>query len=135
MVASSERCQPSRASLYLHLFDEVLKLEVLRGTEPKTLFIRVLERKDSADTLSGLANSRENFFSIGILDLNDELRFIVGTLRRPWGVVVVARVANFMSSATGLETGDVIPSVNQTPIYSLSALRAALAKVRTDEAA
>jgi hypothetical protein len=100
MVASSERCQPSRASLYLHPFDEVLKLEVLRGTEPKTLFIRVLGMKDSADGLSGLANSRENFFSTGIPDLNDELRFIVGMLRSPSGVVVVARVANFMSSET-----------------------------------
>jgi hypothetical protein len=55
---------------------------------------------------------------------------MVGTLRNPSGVVVVARVANVMSSATGLETGDVIHSVNQTSIDSLSSLRAALNQIK-----
>ncbi len=64
------------------------------------------------------------------LDLNDDLRAMLGTLRNPAGVVVVARVADFLSSATGLETGDVIHSVNQTPIDSLSSLRAALRQIK-----
>jgi len=115
--------------LYLHQLDQVLKVEVLRGAEQKTLFIPVLEMKDPMDALSDLANSRKNLVSrLGILalDLNDELRAMVGTLRNPSGVVVVARVADVMSSATGLETGDVIHRVNQIPIDSLSSLRAAL---------
>ena len=64
------------------------------------------------------------------LSLNDELRSMVGTLRNPSGVVVVARVANFMSSETGLETGDIIHSVNQAPVDSLSSLRAALTEIK-----
>jgi len=121
------------AALYLHPLDEVLKLEVLRGTEQKTLFIPVLEVKDPMDALPDLANSRDNLVSrLGILalDLNDRLRSMVCTLRNPSGVVVVARVANFMSSVTGLEAGDVIHSVNQTPIDSLSSLRAALRQIK-----
>jgi serine protease Do len=121
------------AALYLHPLDEVLKLEVLRGTEQKTLFIPVLEMKDPMDSLSDLVNSGENLVSqLGILalSLNDELRSMVGTLRNPSGVVVVARVANFMSSETGLETGDIIHSVNQAPIDSLSSLRAALTQIK-----
>ena len=113
------------SALYLHPLDEVLKLEVLRGTEQKTLFIPALEMKDPMDALPNLANSRENLVSrLGILalDLNDELRSMVGTLRNPSGVVVVARVADFMSSVTGLQTGDIIHSVNQAPIDSLSSL-------------
>jgi serine protease Do len=119
--------------LYLHPLDEVLKLEVLRGTGQKTLFIPVLEMKDPMDALSELGNSRDNLISrLGILglDLNDELRSMLGPLRSPSGIVVVARVADFMSSVTGLQTGDVIHSVNQTSIDSLSSLRDALRKIK-----
>jgi serine protease Do len=121
------------AALYLHPLDEVLKLEVLRGTESKMLFIPALEMKDPLDTLPDMANSRDNLISrLGILalGLNDELRSMVGPLRIPSGVIVVARVANFLSSATGLETGDVIHSLNQVPIDSLGSLRAALAQIK-----
>jgi len=121
------------SALYLHPLDEVLQLEVLRGTERKTLFIPAVEMKDPMDSLSDLVNSRENLVSrLGILALrlNDELRSMVGTLRNPSGVVVVARVANFMSSETGLETGDIIHSVNQVPVDSLSSLRAALTEIK-----
>jgi serine protease Do len=121
------------SALYLHPLDEVLKLEVLRGTERKTLFIPATEMKDPMDSLSDLVNSPENLVSrLGILalSLNDDLRSMVGTLRNPSGVVVVARVANFMSSETGLEAGDIIHSVNQAPIDSLSSLRAALTQIK-----
>ena len=125
------------AALYLHPLDEVLKLEVLRGTERKTLFIAALEMKDTMDALPDLANRRDNLVSrLGILglDLDDKLRSMLGTLRSPSGVVVVARVADFMSSSTGLETGDVIHSVNQMPIDSLSSLRAALKQIKPHDA-
>jgi len=120
-------------ALYLHPLDEALKLEVLRGKERKTLFIAALEMKDPMDALPDLANSRENLVSrLGILalTLDDQLRSMFGTLRDPSGVVVVARVANFMSSATGLQAGDVIHGVNQTSIDSLSSLHAALREIR-----
>ncbi len=125
------------AALYLHPLDQSLKLEVLRGSERKTLYIAAMEMKDSMDALSEMATSRENVVArLGILalDLNDELRGMLGTLRDPSGVVVVARVADFLSSATGLETGDVIHRVNQTPIDSLSSLRAALRQIKPHDA-
>jgi serine protease Do len=121
------------AALYLHPLDESLKLEVLRGTERKTLFIAALEMKDAMDALPDLANSRDNLVPrLGILalDLNDDLRSMLGPLRNSSGIVVVARVADFMSAASGLQTGDVIHSVNQTPIDSLSSLRATLRPIK-----
>jgi serine protease Do len=117
--------------------DESLKLEVLRGRERKTLYIVALEMKDAMDALPDLANSRENLVNrLGILglDLNDQLRSALGTLRNGSGVVVVARVADFASAATGLETGDVIHSVNQTSIDSLTTLRATLRQIKPHEA-
>jgi len=125
------------AALYLHPLDETLKLEVLRGTEHKTLYIAALEMKDPMDALPDLANTRENLVSrLGILalTLDEKLRSMVGTLRIPTGVVVVGRVANFLTAATGLETGDVIHSVNGTPIDSLSSLREALRQIKPHDA-
>lgn len=124
------------AALYLHPLDEVLKLDILRGTERKTLFVPVLEMKDPLDALSDRASSNDNVISrLGILGLtvDDELRSMFGTLRNPSGVVVVARVADFMSSATGLQTGDVIRSVNQTAVDSVNSLRAALTPIKSRE--
>ena len=124
------------AALYLHRLDESLKLEVLRGREPKTVYIAALEMKDPMDALPDLANARENLVSrLGVLalDLNDELRSVVGPLRNPLGIVVVARVQDFMSSATGLQTGDIIHSLNQMPIDSLSSLRAALEPIKSHD--
>ena len=121
------------AALYLHPLDEPLKLEVLRGTERKTLYIVALEMKDAMDALPDLANPRDNLVSrLGILalDLNDGLRSMLGTLRNSSGVVVVARVADFLSSASGLQTGDVIHSVNQISIDSLTSLRATLRQIK-----
>ena len=126
------------AALYLHPLDEVLKLEVLRGTEHKTLFVAAIEMKDAMDALSDLNVSNDNLVSrLGILglDLNDQLRSMVGQLRISSGVVVVARVADFRSSANDLQTGDVIHSVNQTSIDSLSSLRAALRQIKPHDPA
>ena len=114
----------------------MLKLEVLRGTERKILFIPVFEMKDPLDALPDLVNSRDSLVSrLGVLalGLNDQVRSMVGPLRNPSGVVVVARVADVMSSATGLDTGDVIHSVNQVSIDSLSSLRAALTQIKPHE--
>jgi serine protease Do len=62
------------------------------------------------------------------------LRSTLGPLRNPSGVVVVARVADFLSSATGLQTGDVIHSVNRTPVDSLPSLRTALDQIKPHDA-
>ena len=124
------------SALYLHPLDESLKLEILRGTEHKTLYIAALEMKDAMDSMPDLANSRDNLINrLGVLalDLNDNLRTMLGTLRDGSGVVVVARVAEFMSSASGLEAGDVIHTVNQTPISSLKTLRAALSQIKAHD--
>jgi serine protease Do len=124
------------AALYLHPLDEVLKLEILRGTERKTLFIAVLEMKDPMDALPDLVNPRDNLIPrLGVLalNLNDDLRAMIGSLRNSSGVLVVARVADFLADS-GLESGDVIHAVNQTEVDSLDSLRAALARLNPGDA-
>jgi serine protease Do len=125
-------------ALYLHPTDELLKLEVLRGTTKKTLFIPVLEKKDPMDSLTNLADPQANLIPrLGILalDLSDQLRQALGSdLRIPSGVVVVARAANFVGPDSGLQTGDLLHKLNRTPIESLDQLRTAVHQLKPGDA-
>ena len=110
----------------------MLKLDVLRGTQQQALFVPAIEMKDSLDNLSDLVNRPDNLVRrLGVLaaDIDDEVRSAMGKLRISSGVIVVARVANFVGVDTGLQTGDVIHRVNQQDVDSLATLRAALAKI------
>jgi serine protease Do len=125
------------SALYLHPLDQPLKLEILRGTERKLLLIAALEMKEPMDALPNMVNARDNLVArLGILalDLNENLRSMLGTLRKPSGVVVVAKVADIRSSVSGLDAGDVIHSVNQKPIDSLTSLRDALRQIQPRDA-
>src|SRR5579862_362305 len=117
------------ATMYLHPLDEVMKLVVLRGNEKQTLYIPVTEHRDQMDKLIDAIDPDQSLVRrLGILavDLNDQIRSIAGNLRNPSGVVVIARAANLIGPETGLKTGDVIHSVDKTPVDSVESLRATL---------
>jgi len=122
------------AALYLHPTDEVLKLQVLRGTEKKSLNIPVLEKRDQMDTIADLANPSTSLIPrLGILalPLDDKLRAALrDTLRIPSGVVVLARAADLIGPETGLLQGDVIHSLNRKTIDSLESLRDAVHQIK-----
>ncbi len=121
------------SALYLHRLDEVLKLEILRGDQKKTLYVPAIEHRDEMDQLFDAADPEKNLISrLGILatDLTDDLRSKIGTLRIPSGVVVLGRAADLILPDTGLETGDIIHALNTTPITSMDLLRAALATLK-----
>jgi serine protease Do len=117
------------AAMYLHPLDEVMKLVVLRGTEKKVLYVPVSEHRDQMDKLMDAVDPDQSLVRrLGILavDLNEQLRSVVGSLRISSGVVVIARAVDLIGPETGLKSGDVIHSVNTTPVESLDSLRAAL---------
>jgi serine protease Do len=124
------------AALYLHRVDKVLKLEVLRGDERKTLYIPAIEQRDPMDQLFDAADPDKSLVPrLGILaiDLTSDLRNQIGPLRIPSGVVVLGRAADLITPETGLQTGDVIHSLNTLPITSMDALRAAVRELKTGE--
>jgi S1-C subfamily serine protease len=121
------------AAMYLHPLDQVMKLVILRGKERKTLEVPVMERRDPMDKVMDAVDPQTSLVQrLGVLavDLNDQLRSVVGDLRIPSGVVVVARTADLLRPDTGLKTGDVVHSVNTTTIDSVESLRAALEKIK-----
>ena len=125
------------SSLYLHRLDKVLKLEILRGDEKKTLYVPAIEARDPMDQLFDAADPEKSLVSrLGILavDITGDLRNQIGTLRIPGGVVVLGRAADLITPDTGLQTGDVIHAVNTTPITSMDALRAAIRSLKTGDA-
>lgn len=121
------------AALYLHRVDELLKLDILRGNERKTIYIPAIEEHDPIDQLLDAADPEKSLIpKLGILgiDFDSNLRNEI-SLRIPSGVVVIGRAADLITPETGLETGDVIHSLNTTPIRSMADLRAAVDELKT----
>lgn len=121
------------AAMYLHPLDQTMELVVLRGTQRKTLQIPVTEHRDPMDKVMDAVDPEKSLIRrLGILavDLDSQLKSVVGELRIPSGVVVVARAADLLGPETGLRTGDLIHSVNSTPVDSVTSLRACLRDIK-----
>jgi len=121
------------SALYLHRLDEVLKLEILRGNQKKTLYIPAIEHRDQMDQMFDAADPEKSLVPhLGILaiDFTPELRKHVDSLRIPSGVIVLGRAADLITPDTGLQTGDVIHALNTTPIPDLATLRATVSNLK-----
>jgi serine protease Do len=117
------------SALYLHRIDEVLKLEILRGSEKKTLYVPAIENHDQMDQLLDAANPENSLISrLGILavGITPELQNRLGSLRLPSGVLVVGRAADLILSDSGLLAGDIVHRMNTISIDSLDGLRNAV---------
>jgi len=124
------------SALYLHRLDQVLKLEILRGNQKKTLYIPAIEHRDQMDQLFDAADPEKNLVSrLGILaiDFTADLRNQMGSLRIASGVIVLGRAADLILPDTGLQTGDVIHALNTTPVFDMATLRAAVLSLKTGD--
>ncbi|HEX3571041.1 MAG TPA: trypsin-like peptidase domain-containing protein, partial [Acidobacteriaceae bacterium] len=122
------------SALYLHRLDEVLKLEVLRGEERKTLYVPAIEERDPMDQLFDAADPEQSLVPhLGILavDFTADLRKNIASLRIPSGVIVLGRAADLITPETGLQTGDIIHALNTTSITSVDGLRSAVLALKT----
>jgi len=129
---------PSLSSaLYLHRLDQVVKLEILRGKEKKTLYVPAVEHRDQMDQLLDTINPENSLIpKLGVLaiDLSGDLGAKLSSeLRIPSGVMVVGRAADLILPDTGLQAGDVIHRLNTTSIDSVAALRTAVAQLKTGD--
>jgi serine protease Do len=125
------------AALYLHRLDQVVKFDILRGKERKTIYIPAIEKRDHMDELLDAVNPENSLIPrLGVLaiDITPDLRSRLGSLRIASGVIVVGRTADLIMPDTGLEAGDIIHQLNTTPIDSVETLRNALAALKTGDA-
>jgi serine protease Do len=117
------------ASTYLHDPNKPMKLDILRGAdnEKKTLYVVAVEKHDQMDLLMDATDPEKSLvprLGILVVDISDQMRSAFGTTRMPGGVVVVGRAANLIVSESGLQTGDIIHSLNNKPVDSVEGLRA-----------
>jgi serine protease Do len=123
-------------ALYLHPVDQVLKLDLLREGEKKTLFIPVLQEKHQMDQLLDLADSQNSLvpqLAILAVTIDDKVRPMIADLRIPSGVVVLGKAADLFGPNIGLAAGDVIHAINNRPVDSVDNLRSALTQLKSGD--
>jgi len=121
------------AALYLHRLDQVVKLEIQRGKDRKTLYIPAIEHRDHMDELLDAVNPENSLVPrLGVLaiDLTGDLRSRLSSLRIPSGVIVVGRAADLTMPDTGLQAGDILHQINTQAIDTVDTLRTALGALK-----
>jgi serine protease Do len=121
------------AATYLHDPSRLLKVEILRGSQKKTLYIPAVEKHDQMDALMDATDPDKSLVpQLGVLavDITDQLRAAIGTPRITGGVVVVGRAADLIVTDSGLQTGDIIQSLNTKQIDSVETLRGAVSALK-----
>ena len=124
------------AALYQHPPDRVVNIEILRGAEHLSFSVPAILARDRMDQFAGIADPKKSHIAalaVLALNLNDELRSMLPGLRSSEGVLVLGRAAGFSSANSGLQSGDVIESLNHTSIASVEQLKAALARLKSGD--
>jgi serine protease Do len=126
------------AALYRHPLDQVLKVDVLRGTQKLSFNVPAIQAQDRMNQLVDVSDPVKSYSArLGIFGLTfvGELRSLLPEVRLSTGVIVVGRSPGFNSVKTGLRTGDIIHSVNHMPIESVEQLNSAVAQLKSGAAA
>ena len=126
------------ASLYQHPLDHVLKVDVLRGGEKLSFNVAAVTITGHIDQLASQVDPvKSHVARLAILgmDFTEDLRSALQVVRIGSGVIVIGRAPGFNSINTGLRTGDLIHSLNRTPIDSVEQLKAVVAKLRSGDSA
>jgi serine protease Do len=130
-----ENARQLEVNLYSMPVGEKVKIQVLRGDQKLGFEVEVIERDDDPQRFADLVNPEENVIAkLGILgiEINSKIAQMLPDLRKKYGIVVAARASGSPFSAA-LAPGDVIYSVNGTPVTSLVALRQVLDRLKPNE--
>jgi serine protease Do len=112
----------------LYLAKNALQVRVRRGTQTRDLQVRAVEPDHPLEEMADFSNPDKYLVrELGVLavDVNDKVRQTLH-LRRPSGVVVVARTLDGPSINSGLLPGDTIHALNRVEIESVDGLRHAI---------
>ncbi len=126
------------AALYQHPPDQVLRVDVVRGTQPLSFKVAAIPAQDRMDQLADVADPVKSYCGqLGIFGLNfvPQLSSLLPEIRIASGVIVVGQALGFNSVRTGLRMGDVIHSLNHMTIESVEELNSAVAQLKPGSAA
>jgi serine protease Do len=109
---------------------KTVKLTVERDGQQLTLEVAVVEQDDDPQRFADLVDPEKNQIKrLGILgiEISPKVADLLPDLRKPYGVVVAARIA---TAPSDLQPGDVIHEINGTPVTTIAALRDAMDRHR-----
>jgi serine protease Do len=117
-------------ALYSIPLNKMVDMEVLRGSQRVPARVTVAERDDDPFRFLDLVKPEENRVSklgiVGVPITQDVAKLLPDT-RKQYGIIVAARTGDAeYAGQGGLKLGDVIYSVNTTPVSTLEALRSAV---------
>jgi serine protease Do len=124
-------------SLYSYAVGENATLEIQRGKQTISYQVPVVEKQDVQGRLADLVTKEQNQIpELGILalPLDDRLLSMLPPLRNQFGVVVAAKESEGAYIGEGPLAGDIIYSVNGTPVGSVDSLRLALDELKLADA-
>jgi serine protease Do len=111
-------------------------LAVLRGSNHLMIDVPVAQSDDDPQRFADLVNPEDNLIPrLGILGVGIDKRLaeLLPDLRNSYGVVVAAGSTTDLASGTGLKPGDVIYSVNGSPVSTVAALKNRLSEFKTGQ--
>jgi serine protease Do len=133
-----ENARQFNVNVYRPVIGETVALEVLRGRRRLSITVKVAQRHDEASTFADLASREENLVpELGIfaVDLTEQLRLQVGTIRQETGgVLIAARHADGPVLEDGFKAGDVIYSMNRVALDTVATMRNQLKKLKSGDA-
>src|ERR1700719_1130927 len=112
-------------------------LDTRGGADRAPREVPVVSASDDPQRFADLVNPEDNLIPrLGILgiEIDKRLAAMLPDLRNSYGVVVAAGSTTDLSSGTGLNPGDVIYSVNGTPVSTVATLKSKLAEYKAGEA-
>lgn len=120
-------------NLYRRTDQQAVTLELLRGTERLNLQVPVMLRQDDQNKFGGRIAPEKNVVAglgLFVLDMDDDLAKMIPGLRKQYGVVVAARMADAPFWTSEFQPGDVIHSVNGKLIRDITQMRAIFADLK-----
>jgi serine protease Do len=124
-----------QTALYSIPLNQMIDIEVLRGSQMIPARVTVAERDDDPFRFLDLVKPEENRVAkLGIVGvpITQEVAKLLPETRKQYGIIVAARTGDAeYAGQGGLKLGDVIYSVNTTPVSTLEALRSAVDNLKT----
>ncbi len=123
--------------LYGRPVGERVTMEILRDGERMSVPVPVYERSDDTNRFTFMVTPEDNLISrLGILalDLSPQAKALLPGLRSQSGVLVAARSPDAIYGRVALMPGDVIVSLNESPVTSLVQLQRSIEAVRIGQA-
>ena len=125
-----ENARQMQVDLYRYSAGQKVNLEVLRDGKKLTVPVAVVNRDDDPMRFADLVDPARNMVPklgvLGISAVDKRVAELLDDLRMPYGVIVAARSGESPYSGDSLQLGDVIYSVNATPVMSIDALNKAI---------